>query len=301
MRDGQIVDRVPAATGEADLVRLMSGDAAVDHEVAQQRVAEVRASARREDEAPLFAVSGLTDAEGAYRDIDFEVGRGEVLALVGLPDSGVAQLVQGLVGARPPRAGRMELEGKSVSGRSPRRLRRAGVGYLTGDRAERGVVPTFSVRQTATLTAMSKVTTFAMIAPGRERALASEYLQRCQVKSAGEGMPIAALSGGNQQKALLARSLAAAPRLLVCEDATAGVDVAGREGLYDLIAEACASGHGVIWTSSELREVTTIADRALVMWRGAIVAEVRREELSLPTLMAGQFNQTSQGKTAHTR
>jgi ribose transport system ATP-binding protein len=104
-------------------------------------------------------------------------------------------------------------------------------------------------------------------------------------------MSITALSGGNQQKALMARMLAAEPRVLVFEDPTAGVDVAGREALYDLVAECCERGHAVIWTSSDLREVTTVCDRALVLWRGAVVREIAREQLTVRALMSAQFNQ----------
>ena len=295
MRDGQIVDQVPSDLAEDELVRLISGAGAVEHEDEQRHAAERRAASRPADAASLLRVEELTDRGGAYSGVGFDLRAGEVLALVGLPDSGVPELVETLVGSRPPRTGLIELAGKALDPRSPRRMRRSGIGYLTGDRAERGIIPTFSVRQTATLSAMGAVSSGTLIRPGRERALAADFLTRCKVRAASEGMPISALSGGNQQKALLARSLAASPRVLVCEDATAGVDVAGREALYDLVAEACAAGHGVIWTSSELREVTTIADRALVMWRGSIVAEVRRDGMSEPALMAGQFNQSFQG------
>jgi D-xylose transport system ATP-binding protein len=104
-------------------------------------------------------------------------------------------------------------------------------------------------------------------------------------------MSITALSGGNQQKALMARMLAAEPKVLLFEDPTAGVDVAGREALYDLVVACCERGHAVIWTSSDLREVTTVCDRALVMWRGSVVREIPRDGLTVRALMAAQFNQ----------
>jgi ABC-type sugar transport system ATPase subunit len=292
MRDGEIVADADPSLPARDLVELMAGHDAVVHEDAQRAAAQRRARSRPADTSPLLTVNGLSDRDGAFRDVDFALGRGDIVSLVGLPDSGVTQLVAAISGARRPHAGEIRIDGRRVSVRSPRGAIRSGIGYVSGDRGQKGVIPNFSVRRTATLSSLDRVSRFSVIGPAADARLASRFLEQCQVRAASSGMSITALSGGNQQKALVARMLAAEPRVLVFEDPTAGVDVAGREALYDLVAACCERGHAVLWTSSDLREVTTVCDRALVLWRGTVVREIDRDDLTVRALMSAQFNQT---------
>lgn len=304
MRDGEIVGDADPSLPANTLVELMAGHDAVVHEQEQEAAARRRARSRPVDQDPLVRVRGLTDHHDTFRDVSFDVAPGEIVALVGLPDSGTAEIIATLAGARRPAAGEIRLDGRRVGARSPRAALRAGLGFVSGDRGQKGVIPNFSVRQTSTISALDRVARLSVIRPRREARLASRFLEQCQVRAATSAMDITALSGGNQQKALMARMLAAEPRVLVFEDPTAGVDVAGREAFYDLVAECCLRGHAVIWTSSDLREVTTVCDRAVVLWRGSVVRHVGRDELTVRALMTAQFNQgegVSDDNPAHMR
>jgi ABC-type sugar transport system ATPase subunit len=293
MRDGRVVADRPATVSERELVNLMAGEEVIADE---ERIA---ASHRREVErqpsgVPRLAVRELTDIEGRYREISFELGEGEIVGLVGLPDSGVVELTQAISGARPVGSGTREIAGREVNPRSPRQALRDGLGYLAGDRALKGVIPNLSVRENVTLSALSTLGTAGIYSKRREGRLASEMARRCEVRGGGLNLPIGSLSGGNQQKALLARLLATSPPVLVCEDPTAGVDVHGRESIYELVAEWCAEGNAVVWNSTDLREVMTICDRVLVLWQGRVAAELVRADLDVPTLMKAQFNQLTE-------
>jgi ribose transport system ATP-binding protein len=291
MRDGRLVGEADTSLPQGELVELMAGHDAIVREEEQREIATRRARSHVQVHDPLVRVEGISHAGGAFDDLSFEVARGEIRALVGLPDSGVAEVVATLTGSHGRSGGRVTIDGRPVAPRSPRRALKQGVGYLSGDRGLKGIVPNFSLRSATTLSALDKVGRMSVIRPRQEARLARRLLDQCQVRAASSAINITALSGGNQQKALMARMLAAEPRLLVLEDPTAGVDIAGREALYDLAAACCENGHAVIWTSSDLREVATVCDRALVMWRGAVVQEIAREDLTVPALMAAQFNQ----------
>jgi ABC-type sugar transport system ATPase subunit len=290
LRAGEVVGEKPSTAPEREVVAAMAGAERVEHEAEVVDRRRRRTSAARHG-APILAGRGLADAGGAFADIDVEVHAGEVVALVGLPDSGALPLARALAGAGRLRAGELALGGRALRLRGPDRAVRAGVGYLAGDRKLRGVIPNFSVRDTMTLSALPSLSPGGVLRRRGERATARGLADRCQVRAAGLGLPITALSGGNQQKALFARTLAAGPRVIVCEDPTAGVDPGGREALYGLLSDACAEGAAVVLCSTDLREVSLISDRALVLWRGRIVARLGRDELSVAALMEAQFNQ----------
>ena len=290
MRDGRVVADRPSAVSERELVNLMAGEEMIADE---QRIAATHRQVveRRPFDVPRMAMHELSDFEGRYEDVSFELGEGEIVGLVGLPDSGVVELTQAISGARRVGGGAREISGRTVNPRSPRQALRDGLGYLAGDRALKGVIPNLSVRENVTLSALSMLSTGGIYSKRREGQMATEMARRCEVRAAGLNLPIGSLSGGNQQKALLARLLATSPPVLVCEDPTAGVDVHGRESIYALVAGWCAEGNAVVWNSTDLREVATICDRVLVLWQGRVAAELTRSELDVPTLMKAQFNQ----------
>jgi ribose transport system ATP-binding protein len=290
MRAGRIVDELPCTATERQFVDRMAGAERVEHE---SEVVGVRRQATRAERTgePILVGAGLTDGRDAFHDVDLALHGGEVVALVGLPDSGAIALARTIAGAGHLRSGRLTLDGQSLSTRAPWRAVRGGVGYLAGDRKLRGVIPNFSVRETVTLSALPHLSPGGVLRRRAERRLARELSGQCEVRAASLTMPITALSGGNQQKALFARTIATRPRVIVCEDPTAGVDPGGREALYELLGNACVNGAGVLLCSSDLREVALVSDRALVFWRGQMVAELARDQLNVAALMAAQFNQ----------
>jgi len=293
LRDGCVVAERAPDVPEPELVELIAGEGVVanDEELVDERRRLARERGNLTASEPLLSVSGLGDSAGAFEDVSFELRRGEVLGMVGLPDAGVTQLVETIAGARRSSSGTIALAEAPFRARSPRAASRRGVGYLAGDRARCGVIPNSDVAETIALSALPRLSRGGLLSFRRLAASTRRLLRQCQVDAADPGMPITALSGGNQQKALFARVLATEPRVVVCEDPTAGVDVAGRESLYELVADLCERGGAVIWSGSDLREVATICDRVLVLWRGSVVASLERQELDERALMVAQFNQ----------
>jgi galactofuranose transport system ATP-binding protein len=299
LRAGRVVGECPSSTPEARLVDLMAGDQAVEREsqIADRRHRQAAAPAEQE-QPPVLRARGLSDRGDRFGAVDLDVRPGEIVAIVGLQDSGAPELVQVLAGARKQGEGTLSLDGAVLRLRSPARAIRQGVAYMAGDRKVKGIAPNATVEETITISALRRVSAFGVIQARAEQRLVAELLHACNVTAKRPGMSITALSGGNQQRALFARTLAAQPRVLVCEDPTAGVDPAGRDSLYELLADAVEGGTAVILSSSDLREVTIISDRALVLWRGRIVAELRGAELTAPNLMRAQFAQyTAAGAT----
>jgi ABC-type sugar transport system ATPase subunit len=289
MRDGRVVATRDGNVPERELVQLMAGDGTIEHEqeLATER-RQVTARDRHSDGA-LLSVEALADGAAAFADVSLEVARGEILGILGLPDSGAVQVAQAIAGARRYASGMIRIEGADVRYASPRGALRVGVGYLAGDRAQKGVLPNFSVRDTITLSALPRTSRNGRLRFGAEAALTRKLVADCQVRAASTALPMTALSGGNQQKALFARLLAAEPRLIVCEDATAGVDVAGRESIYELITRWCEHGNAAIWNTSDLRELATICDRVVVLRAGRQVTTLNKSDLSVNRLMAAQF------------
>ena len=292
MRDGRVVAVRDSATPERELVELMAGGGTIEHD--QALVTERRRVTARERHAgaPLLAADRLTDGAGTmFEDVTFEVAHGEILGIVGLPDSGAIQVAQAIAGARHLRSGTIRIEGSQARYSSPRGALARGIGYLAGDRAERGILPNFSVRDTITLSALPRTSRWGVLRMGTESALSDRLVAECHVRADSTALPMTALSGGNQQKALFARLLAAEPHLIVCEDPTAGVDVAGRESIYELITKWCEAGNAAIWNTSDLRELATICDRVLILRDGLTTGVVEKKDLSINRLMAAQFNQ----------
>jgi len=320
LRAGRVVGECPSSTPEGRLVDLMAGNEAVAREsrIADRRhrgagyrtaghrtagqstaghtAAGTAAGPGAGRESLTLRGRGLSDPAGRFRDVDIDVRPGEIVAVVGLQDSGAPELVQVLAGARRADQGTLELGGRPLRLRSPAQAIRRGVSYMAGDRKVKGIAPNATVEETVTVSALRRVSTLGVIRSRAEQRLVAELLRACRVTAARQDMPVTALSGGNQQKTLLARTLATQPKLIICEDPTSGVDPPGRDSLYELLADAVERGASVVLSSSDLREVTILADRALVLWRGHAVAELSGAELTQANLMRAQFAQYTVGR-----
>lgn len=297
LRAGRVVGEYPSSEPESRLVDLMAGDEAVAREnrIADRRHHGARATAgrARDDERNSLTLRGrgLSDRAGRFRGIDLGVRSGEIVAIVGLQDSGAPELIQVLAGARRLDKGALDVGGRTARLGSPAQAIRRGIAYMAGDRKVKGIAPNATVEQTVTSSALRRVSTLGVIRAQAEQRLVAELLRICRVTAARQDMPITALSGGNQQKTLFARTLATRPTVIVCEDPTAGVDPSGRDSLYELLADTVEHGASVVLSSSDLREVTILSDRAIVLWRGRVVAELSGAELTQANLMRAQFAQ----------
>jgi ribose transport system ATP-binding protein len=199
---------------------------------------------------------------------------GEVVGIYGVMGCGREELLRTLIGLARPLRGRIGLRGIHYQPRTPRAALSKGVAYLCGDRKEGGIFPNLSLRENYTMSAVHTVSKGWIIRERTEKALATAGLQRLKVHFTDVEQPIACLSGGNQQKILFGRATEARPKLLILEDATAGIDVGAKQDLYRQIATASAGGAAFIWASSDIVETLSLCNRVYAMHGGRIVAEL---------------------------
>jgi len=206
--------------------------------------------------------------------VSFGVGAGECVGLFGLRGSGTAEIADAVAGLVKPSAGTIELDGKPLRpGKVDAALKR-GVGYVPEDRHARGFVPTLGVVENLTLPILSRLCRWGLVSSSRQREAGDAMAEHLQIVASSREQPLAELSGGNQQKVVVGRALAAEPSLLVVVSPTVGVDVASKEALLGVIDRARAGGTAVLLVSDDLDELR-ICTRVLVVRRGAIVRELR--------------------------
>ncbi|MBX3442527.1 MAG: sugar ABC transporter ATP-binding protein [Planctomyces sp.] len=219
-------------------------------------------------------------------DVSFELRRGEVLGIAGLMGAGRTELLECLFGsASAPVQGTIRLDGREVRFRHPSQAKAAGVAMVTEDRKRYGLFTQMTVRENITICTLPDSSTAGVVSGRRERSAATDSIARLGVKTSGPEAAITSLSGGNQQKCIIARWLRTQPRVLLLDDPTRGVDVGAKAELYRLIDELCKTGLGIIVTSSELPELITLCDRVLVLCEGRLTGELGRSELTEQRIM----------------
>ena len=223
----------------------------------------------------LMSVRGLCE-HGKVADASFDLREGEVLGIAGLVGSGQSELVGLLAGARVPSAGTLAFDGKPCRFRAPRDAIRLGIGLLPQDRKAQGFVPELSVAANISIASLPMFSRLSVINERQEREAAKTLATRMGMRIYGVEQAMKTLSGGTQQKAILARWLVRSVRLLICDEPTRGVDVGAKEDMYELIREFARSGGTVIVASSEVSE-TMMCDRVLVMTKGTIQAELHHD------------------------
>jgi ABC-type sugar transport system ATPase subunit len=220
------------------------------------------------------------------QDISFSLRRGEVLGFGGLMGAGRTELLECLFGTSPERPqGTIRLDGQPVSFEHPAEARAAGLALVTEDRKRLGLFSHLTVRDNITVCTLAEARQGGLVSERRERRLAEESISQLRIKTAGPEAPISSLSGGNQQKCIIARWLRTIPRVLLLDDPTRGIDVGAKAELYRLIDQLCRQGLGIIVTSSELPELITLCDRILVLCEGRLTGEFHRGEFSEQALM----------------
>ncbi|HXY30640.1 MAG TPA: ATP-binding cassette domain-containing protein [Gemmatimonadaceae bacterium] len=284
LRDGELVATIPAAGAtEDELVRLMVG-----RDIARAEVAPVPTGSRE-----LLRVDGLSvrddERPGGFRvrDVSFAVRSGEIVGLAGLIGAGRTDLLLALVGALGGRAtGRIQLDGHDYQPISPASALDNGLVLLPEERKAQGIFPQMSVAGNVTISALDRVSRWGWIDGAAERREAAGMMRSTDVAAAKAGAPIATLSGGNQQKALLARALFASPTVLLLDEPTRGVDLAAKAELYAELRALAARGLGVVVCSSEMQEVLTQCHRILVFREGRIAASFDRADASEEKILA---------------
>ena len=232
----------------------------------------------------VLRVEGLSSA-GVFRDIDFEVRAGEIVALAGLVGAGRTEVARAVFGIDGYDSGTVELLGRRIRPRDPQSAIDAGIGFVPEDRRKQGLVMDLSVARNATLTLRHALARFGLISGARERRAAVEWTKRLQVKTGSQEYAVATLSGGNQQKVVLAKWLATEPKLLIVDEPTRGIDIGTKAEVHRLISDLAGRGIAILMISSELPEVLGMADRILVMHEGRITARIDRADATPEAVM----------------
>jgi simple sugar transport system ATP-binding protein len=266
-RDARQVRTAPVAgLTHADLVAAMTGEARPGAAVADRAGALAG--------KPVLTVTGLSYSD-RYAGVDVEVGAGEIVGLAGAGGSGKTELAETLVGLRRPDTGTITVAGRPVRpGDVPAALA-AGVGFVPRDRHRQGLVGGMSIADNATLTIPRRLGPAGFVSGARRDGIARTMIDDLAIKTPGPDLPVTGLSGGNQQKVVLARALAGNPRLLVLITPTAGIDVRSKEFLLGKIADVADRGTGVVIASDELDDLRG-CDRVLVLFQGRIVTRFAR-------------------------
>jgi ABC-type sugar transport system ATPase subunit len=227
---------------------------------------------------------------GKFQDINFSVHAGEVLGVAGLVGAGRSEVALGVFGLDPDTTGRVFVEGKEVFIQRPREAMTLGIGLVSEDRKGQGLVPGMGCDQNVTLPSLDRLSRFGVIRRAEERSVVADHLARLRVKTPSPQTPALLLSGGNQQKLVLAKWLACECRILILDEPTRGVDVGAKAEIHRLIEELAAAGYAIWMISSELPEVLNLSSRVLVMRHGRMAGILDRSAVTeerVMQLMAG--------------
>jgi len=233
---------------------------------------------------PVLSVTGLNRA-GVFGDITFDVRAGEIVALAGLVGAGRTEVARAIFGIDRYDSGVVTVHGTPLAPHSPQAAIDAGMGFVPEDRRKQGLVMDLSVARNATLTLRTQLARFGLINAKRERAVAEDWSKRLQVKTGSQDLAVSTLSGGNQQKVVLAKWLATNPSFLIVDEPTRGIDIGTKSEVHRLISELAGQGIAVLMISSELPEVLGMADTVLVMHEGRISGRFPRAEATAEAVM----------------
>ena len=274
-RDGQFVgEGIMAGTSEAELVRLMVGRA-VD-QIYPKRPAEIG--------APILTVAGYCHPT-EFQDITFTLHQGEILGFYGLVGAGRSEVMQALFGITRPSKGATRIGDQVRVIRSTAQAVQAGIVYVPEDRGRQGVVKGLPIFENVTLPSLSRTSRHGFLRLANEFALTRDYTRRLDLRAASLDQDVGLLSGGNQQKVVIAKWLATRPRVIILDEPTKGIDIGSKAAVHDFMSELAAEGLAVIMVSSEIPEVLGMADRVIVMREGRIAAEFAGAQMTPENLV----------------
>lgn len=262
LRDGQLIGTLEkeAATAQ-QLITMMVG----------REINEVFPKVTSDIGKPMLAVNKLCRGKRVV-DVSFTVRAGEILGVAGLVGSGRTELAHVLFGITPAESGSISVEGRTVSIKSPRDARDAGIAYVPEDRGNQGLIKPMLIRENLSMAMLDKLSPQGFINRAAERQVANDGFNRLGVRAAGVEQVAAELSGGNQQKVVLAKWLVTEPRILILDEPTRGIDVGAKAEIHKLMGQMAQAGLAVIMISSELPEVLAMSDRIMIISQGRISA-----------------------------
>jgi galactofuranose transport system ATP-binding protein len=233
---------------------------------------------------PVLEVQGLTQRP-RLREITFDVRPGEVVGLAGLLGAGRTETAKAIFGAEPLDSGSVRVGGEDLRTGSPGAAIKAGIAFLPEDRKSEGIIPDLSVKENIVAAALPRLTHAGLVSEKEQDELVDRFIQSLGIKASSPDQPVRELSGGNQQKVLLARWLCMNPKVLILDEPTRGIDVGAKAEIQKLVDDLAVEGLGVILISSELEEITEGSDRVVALRDGAVVGVLSGEEITEGKLM----------------
>jgi ABC-type sugar transport system ATPase subunit len=274
-RDGKTVGaRETRATTENEIVSMMVGR---DLEDLYSKDSHIR-------NEPLLEVKGIAKA-GVFDAISFSLNKGEILGIYGLKGAGRSEMVKALFGLESADAGTLVMEGQAIRINTPRDAIKHGMAFVPEDRKTLGLFPNMDVKENLSISALGRLSGHGFVKRGKELETAADYIERLNIQTTGPEQMISGLSGGNQQKVMLARWLMNDPRVLILDEPTAGIDVGAKSEIYKVMDQLVSRGMGIVLVSSDLPEILGLSDHILVMHGGSIVARFPRGEASEEKVM----------------
>jgi ABC-type sugar transport system ATPase subunit len=275
LRDGQLIGTSPIAELDQDrVVRMMVG----------RELGEMYPKAEVERQALVLEATDLSDGRELH-DISFKLYRGEILGVAGLVGAGRTALAETLFGIRPAVSGELRVEGQAVKIHSPGEAIRAGMGFVPEDRKLQGLFMNMAVRENIMLSALDQVTRWGFVNAAKADRLAREEIKKLDIRTPSLRQRVRNLSGGNQQKVIIARWLTLKPHVLILDEPTRGIDVGAKAEIHALMNQLAEEGVGVLMISSELPEVLGVSDRILVMHEGRVTDVFSRNEATQDDIM----------------
>ncbi len=276
LRDGANAGRLEREEiNHGAMVRLMVG----------RDIAASKRGPRAENQPVVLSVEDLRTLAHPRQSVSFSLRAGEVVGIAGLVGAGRTELLETLFGVCPPVAGSVTINGRSLAPRRPKDAIRAGMALVPEDRKLQGLVLEMAVRENISLASLRAESRGGLLPRRREQALGREMIDRLGIKTPSDRQTVQLLSGGNQQKIVLAKWLAIRPRVLLLDEPTRGIDVGAKREIYRLMEELSAQGVAILFVSSELEEILTLSDRALVMCQGRISGELASDSLTEEAVM----------------
>lgn len=275
MRDGQTISSRPMEETNMDqIVGDMVGRVMSEYYPARTNVPG--------DE--IFRVEGFTQP-GVFRDISFNLRKGEILGVAGLMGAGRTEIMRAIFGVDPHESGKLYFEGKEIHIKNPRDAIRHGFGFITENRKTEGLILDFSIERNIALPSEERLAQSHVINDKKEFDFSSELSKRLGVKAQDINLPASTLSGGNQQKVVIAKWVGMHPKLLILDEPTRGIDIGAKKDIYDLMNELTAKGVSIIMVSSELPEVIGMSDRILVIHEGRAAGIVEHKDATQTRIM----------------
>lgn len=275
LRDGQFVI--------TDLAENLDINKLITHMVGRQ-LTEMFPKIECEIGTPILKVENLCSGRD-FKDVSFELHRGEILGFAGLVGAGRTEIVECIFGLRPRTNGTIWIDGKEIDIKEPYDALEKGIAFLTEDRKKTGIIPVLSVKDNIILSSLKRYAAGIKLNHRKMNSDSDEYIKKLNIKTSSSETMIQNLSGGNQQKVLVARALLAEPDILIIDEPTRGIDVGAKAEIHTLITKLAGQGKGVIMISSEMPEVLGMSDRILTMHEGKMTGIIHRKDASQEVIM----------------